>query len=59
MCISEVSFDLYTTEVDKKLSLSLLPIESSSQSEEGQDKQHMSPQLLTKAFAVKSTCFIC
>ena len=51
----DLSLDLFTSLHEKKPSLSLLSIESSSTSEEGRGGQQVSPELLNKAFLTKAT----
>ena len=53
-----LSLDLLTSRLEKKLSLSLLFTKSLSRSEEGSSDQQMSPYLSNKAFSTKSTQYI-
>ena len=53
-----LSLDLLTSRLEKKLSLSLLFTESSSRSEEGSGDQQMSPYLSNKVFLTKFTQYI-
>ena len=53
--LQDLSLDLHTSFLEKKPSMSLLSIESSSRSEEGRGGQQMSPELLNKAFSMKAT----
>ena len=51
----ELSLYLHTILLEKKQSLSLLSIESSSGSKEGRGGQQMRQKLLNKAFLTKAT----
>ena len=51
----ELSLDMHTLRVEKKLLLSLLSIERSLGSKEGGGDRQMMPELLNKAFLVKAT----
>ena len=53
-----LSLDLLTSRLEKKLSLSLLFTESLSRSEEGSSDQQMLSYLSNKAFSTKSTQYI-
>ena len=51
----ELSLDMRTLRVEKKLLLSLLSIERSLKSKEGGGDWQMVPELLNKAFSAKAT----
>ena len=55
--LQELSLDLHTNLLEMKRLLSLLSIDSSTTSKEGNSAQQMSAELLNKAFSTKSTQF--
>ena len=58
--LQELSLELHTNFLEMKRLLSLSSSESSTRSEEGRGDQKMSPELLNKAFSMKSTqCIYC